>query len=60
MWKPIFIFHFITHLKARAKDDGTWEKCYRRRRRFANLFLFSIGKSAYAYSDMLNIFHISP
>ena len=26
----------------------------------ANLFLFSIGKSAYAYSDMLNIFHISP
>ena len=26
----------------------------------ANLFLFSIGKSAYTYSDMLNIFYISP
>ena len=26
----------------------------------ANLFLFSIGKSAYTNSDMLNIFHISP
>ena len=27
---------------------------------YANLFLFSIGKSAYTYSDMLNFFYISP